>query len=159
PMAIDGAVTAGHPWLDRGGADGRTFFLVSRADDLATGQSAGTLFYRGRWQDGAFAWSDGKLLRPASPADQMRSQSVLAAKDGSGAAFIGISTLRGACGSPGRTAGQIEVLRSQDGGTTWDRPVIVGPDDTSLTADPKDPRCAEHGTTQVAVSLAMGPGG
>jgi len=159
PMAVEGAVTNGHPWLDRGGADGETYFLVSRADSHATGESAGTLVYRGRFKDGAFAWTDGHLLRNAAPGDQARSQSILATKNGSGAVFVTISALHGGCGYPGRTAGQIEVFRSTDSGATWEKPVVVSPDDTYMTADPKDPHCGEHGTTQVAGSLAMGPGG
>ncbi|HZF08614.1 MAG TPA: sialidase family protein [Thermoanaerobaculia bacterium] len=159
PLPVDGAFTSGHAWLDRGGADRATYFLVSRARSVATNQLIGTLVYRGRFDHGAFTWLGGHLFVPDQPGDQQRSQSILAAKDGSGLVFVAISNLRGLCGYPGHGAGQIEVVRSPDSGVTWEKRIVVGVDDTTVTADPKDPTCGSRGTLQVIPSMAMGPQG
>jgi hypothetical protein len=83
---------------------------------------------------------------------------VAAAKDGSGRVFVALTNLRSICGSPGIGFGQIEVLRSADGGATWGKPIVVGPEESAETADPKDPLCATSGNGQVAPTLALGPG-
>ena len=159
PFVVGGAMSGGHPWLDRGGEDGRTFFLVSRARSATTASLMGITVHSGRFDNGTFAWREGHLLSPATAGDYWRSSSVAAAKDGSGAVYVALSNLRRLCGIPNRGTGQIEVVRSADGGHTWERPVVVGPDDTLVTADPKDPRCGTTGTTQIAPSMAAGPHG
>jgi hypothetical protein len=159
PPVVDHALTAGHPWLDSGGADGRSFFLVSRASDVVKGYLVGISFYRGRFSGGAFAWSEAQRLAPATPGDYWRSPSLAAAKNGTGAVYAAVSTLRRLCGAPNRGLGQIEVLRSADEGRTWERPVVVGADDTNVTPDPKDPACGTHGMSQLGPSLAVGPRG
>jgi hypothetical protein len=159
PPVVDHGFAAGHPWLDRGGVDDRTFYLVSRARSATSGYLVGINVYRGRFENGAFAWRDGRLLSPEKLGDFWRSSTVAAAKDGSGAVYVAYSNLRGMCGAPSRGAGQIEVIRSADGGDRWEKPVIVGPDDTFDTGDPKDPRCGTTGTTQISPSLAVGPAG
>lgn len=164
PPVVDSTVTGGHPWLDRGGADKRTFFLVSRGWDAAKVIQKGLTFHRGRFTDGAFAWQDGRLLAPPDAGDVYRGCSVAAAKDGSGLVLVTLTNLRALCGpqKPGGPRpplgfGQIEVLRSDDSGSTWSKPVVVSPSDNVETPDHQDPRCGDSGTVQVAASTALGP--
>jgi hypothetical protein len=164
-------ITSGRPWLDRGGADGQTFFLTSRAasaQPAGTGMDAtpgganqsGLVFYRGRFANGALTWTDQHLFTPARPdLDLLRSSSVLAAKDGSGKVWVAFSTLLGVCGRRGTGLGQISVYRSADEGKTWEAPVVVSPDETPDTPDPKDPHCGTTGAVQILPSMALGPGG
>jgi len=159
PPVADGAFAAGHPWLDRGGEDDRTFFLVSRARSTTDATLIGITFYSGRFENGAFAWRHGRLISPARLGDYWRSSSVAAAKGGSGDVYAALSNLQSRCGIPGRGTGQIEVLHSPDAGVTWEPPVVVGKDDTLVTPDPSDPRCGATGTTQIAPSLAVGDHG
>ncbi len=149
PMLADGAMTAGHPWLERGGADNQTFFLVSRARNPVDRAQIGLTLHRGRFQGDRFAWEDGRLLRPAKPGDVWRSPSVAAARDGSGKVYVALSNLREVCGVPGRSGGQIELLRSADSGATWEGPAVAGVDDTAVTLDPKDPPLRQMGLLPV----------
>jgi hypothetical protein len=168
PYLGGNAMTSGHPWLDRGGADGQTFFLTSRAADVrpapkdstpgGSGQ-LGVLLFRGRFKDGVLTWSDEHLFTPRKSSDILRSPSLLAAKDGSGRVYVALSTLRGVCGRTGWAGGQVEAYRSADGGKTWEGPVIVAPDDFVETADLKDPHCGDHGTIQISTSMALGSRG
>jgi hypothetical protein len=159
PPVVGGTMPAGHPWLDRGGEDGQTFFLVSRARSTENGLLLGATFYRGRFRDGAFSWFDSRLLSPAFPGDVWRATAVAAAKDGSGAVYIAVANLRGLCVAASRGAGQIEILSSADEGRTWTRPSIVGPDETLETRDPEDPGCGVTATPQIRPTIAIGPGG
>jgi hypothetical protein len=159
PPVVDGAMSGGHAWLDRGGVDGETFFFVNRARSVADGTQAGILFHRGHFKDGAFVWEEGKLLRPAKKGDVWRSTSVAATRDGSGKVYVAVSNLRELCGQPSLSLGQIEFLRSADEGRTWEGPVIVGPDTEVEPADPKDPRCGDQGSFQIATSQGLGPAG
>ncbi len=168
PPVVDGAMTGGHPWLDVGGRDGATFFLANRARALAPEPAGfvpggpgqvGITLHRGHFQNGRFSWDDGKLLVPAAAGDVWRSPAIAAAKDGSGRLVLAISNLRGICGSPARSGGQIEVLSSSDDGATWEGPVIVGLDTTAETKDPKDRLCGLSAAFQLAPSLALGPEG
>ncbi len=162
------AMTSGHPWLDRGGADDQSFFLTSRAMNVKPAAKAatpggagqlGVLFFRGRFNNGVFAWTDQHLFAPRKPDDLLRAPSVLAAKDGSGKVYVAIATLLGICGRKGSTGGEISVYRSGDEGKSWEGPVIVSPDDFLVTADPKDPLCGSRGTIQISTSMAMGTKG
>ncbi|HYG61469.1 MAG TPA: sialidase family protein [Thermoanaerobaculia bacterium] len=167
---IDGSkvMSSGHPWIDRGGADGETFFLSTRARTVEATPRDGTpggsgqvglVVYRGRFKDGALTWTDEHVFRPRKQGDLLRSQSLTAAKDGSGRVYLTLTTLHGICGQAGRSAGQIEVFRSADSGKTWEGPVIVGADDTLVTEDPKDPKCGSQGTIQLSSTAALGPKG
>lgn len=165
PPTIDGVFTGGHPWLDRGGADNETFFLVSRAR-LANEEpvapfggvdQVGVTFHTGRFKDGVFTWEKARVLSPPKAGDVWRSPTVAAAKDGSGRVYVGVSNLRGICGLPGRSAGQIEILRSADGGETWDEPVVLFPDATPTTPDPGNRLCGLVGALQIAPTIALGP--
>lgn len=168
PPLRDGVMTSGHPWLDRGGVDGETFFLASRARtveptlrDLTPGGSGqlGIVVFRGRFQNGAFTWSDQHLLTPKKTGDLFRSSSIVAARDGSGKVYVTLSRLLAMCELPGRSSGQIEVFRSADEGRTWEGPVVVSAEDTFNTADLRDPECGKHGTYQLSSSAALGPAG
>ena len=168
PFLPGDVMTSGHPWLDTGGVDNRTFFLVSRArstaataPDYTPGGSGqvGLVFYRGRFKDGVLTWSDQHPFSPQRAQDLLRSPSLFAAKDGSGKVYVTLSNLRGVCNRPGTSSGQIEMLRSADEGKTWEGPVIVGPDDTLDTVNPKDPRCGSDGTYQVQSTGGLGPHG
>ncbi len=169
PVYLPGDImTSGHPWLDRGGVDNQTFFMITRARTVAetakdhtpggSGQ-VGLVLYRGRFSNGRFAWLDQRPFSPANPKDLLRSPSLLAAKDGSGRLFLTMSNLRGVCNRPGSSSGQIEMLRSADEGKTWEGPVVISPDDTLDTVDPKDPRCGSDGTYQVQSTAALGTKG
>jgi hypothetical protein len=159
------AMTSGHPWLDRGGADGRSWFLTSRASDVkpkakdatpgGSGQ-LGVLFFRGRFKDGVLAWTDQHLFTPSAATDILRSPSLAAAKDGSGRVYVALSTLRGMCGRTGWAGGRIEAYRSADEGKSWEGPVIVAPDDFVENAERKGPKCGDHGTIQISTSMALG---
>ncbi len=163
PPVVDNSVTGGHPWLDRGGVDQQTFFLVSRGWGADKPLQKGITFHRGRFENGAFAWQDGRLLAPPEAGDVSRGCSVTAAKDGSGLVLVSLTNLRAICGpaKPGGlriiSFGQIEILRSEDGGSSWSKPIVVSPSDNVETADHQDPRCGDSGTVQVAVSTALGP--
>lgn len=173
PPYLGGDVmTSGRPWLDRGGKDNQTYFLISRAADVAAEEVAaggmatpggsnqeGLVLYRGRFQDGTFKWLDQQVFRPSRPLDLLRSPSILAAKDGSGRVWIAHSTLVGVCGRRGGSGGQISVRRSLDEGKTWEPEVVVSPDEFKETADPRpdDMACGNQGPIQILPSLALGP--
>jgi hypothetical protein len=179
PYLGDEIMTSGRPWIDRGGADGQTFFTSSRAS-IAKGAEApavagmgqgkgqtpgglgqiGVVVYRGRFKpDGAFAWTDQHLFKPKGANDLLRSPSVLAAKDGSGKIWVALSPLLEICGFKGGSGGQIEVYRSEDEGKTWSDSVVVSKDDFLVTPDPKDPKCGSQGTIQLSPNMALGPKG
>jgi hypothetical protein len=162
------AMTSGRPWLDRGGVDNQTFFLMSRAAATKPvetkgytpggGNQVGILLYRGRFKDGKFTWLDQHLFKPQTKLSILRSPSVLAAKDGSGKVWVAISNLVGICGRPGGSGGQIEVFRSADEGKSWEGPVIVSPEEfqENEKADPRDAKCGNHGAIQILPSMALG---
>lgn len=169
------AMTSGRPWLDRGGKDNQTYFLISRAADVeeqkvAPGEmrtpggtnQAGLILYRGRFKDGALTWTDQQLIQPPRPKDLLRSPSILAAKDGSGRVWIAHSTLLEICGRTGSTGGEISVRRSLDEGMTWEKPVLVSPDEFTETPEnavPDNVECGNKGAIQILPSLALGPKG
>lgn len=165
------AMTSGRPWVDRGGKDNQTFYLISRAADveiakpapgaMATpggGNQAGLILFRGRFKDGAFSWTDHHLFQPSRELDLLRSPSVLAAKDGSGRVWVGFATLLGICGRKGGSGGQISVWRSLDEGKTWEEPVLVSPDEFTETPNPRpdDMSCGNKGAVKILPSLAQG---
>lgn len=165
-------MTSGRPWLDRGGKDGQTFFLTSRAakaqpvpvnQDGTPGGSnqIGLVLYRGRFdKNGVFSWTDQHLFTPRRPdLDLLRSPSIVAAKDGSGKVYMPFSTLLGICGRRGSSGGQIEFTASEDEGKTWSEPVIIGPDEVLVTEDPNDPKCGSAGPIQILPAAAIGPNG
>jgi hypothetical protein len=157
PMLADGIMTGGHPWLARGGADDETFYLANRGRNPDFSQN-GITFHRGHFKDGAFVWEEARHFAPARQGDVWRSTSIAAAPGG-GQVYLVLSNLRALCGTPSRSVGQIELMRSADEGRTWEGPVIVGRDEMQETADPKDPECGKTGPFQIAPSPALGPKG
>ncbi|HVT15726.1 MAG TPA: sialidase family protein [Thermoanaerobaculia bacterium] len=165
PPRTAAALAGGHGWLDRGlRGNQETFYLVTRARlaDSAhpfLGQ-VGILLYRGRFEDGRFAWKDTRYLGPAAgQKDYWRGPNVAAAKDGSGKVYIAFTSLATMCGHTGASGGAIELMRSEDGGDTWSDPVVVSADDTLNTTDPKDPRCGTWAHFQFTPNIALGPSG
>jgi BNR/Asp-box repeat len=168
PYLEGDTMTSGRPWLDRGGVDNQTFFLMSRAAAVKPvetkgytpggGNQVGILLYRGRFKDGKFTWIDQHLFKPQTKLSILRSPSVLAAKDGSGRVWVAISNLVGICNRPGGSGGQIEVFRSADEGKTWEGPVIVSPEEfrENEKADPNDVNCGNKGAIQILPSMALG---
>ncbi|HKH43543.1 MAG TPA: sialidase family protein [Thermoanaerobaculia bacterium] len=161
PPTAAGFMTGGHVWIDRGGADNQTFFVLSRArklDDPGPLGQIGFVLNRGRFENGAFVWTDSQYLAPAKQGDLWRGPTLVAAKDGSGRVFMALSNSQALCGEPTTGSGQIEVLRSADGGTTWEGPVIAGRDETYVTVA-GDLSCAARGRFQASPSIALGPWG
>lgn len=162
PPPTETALAGGHAWLDRGGrGDDETFYLVTRArkaDDATPfrGQK-GILLHRGRFEGGRFVWKDVRYFGPARAGDFWRGPSVAAAKDGSGRVYIALTNLREICGRPSSSGGTIELLRSEDGGETWSDPVVVSPDTSLETTDPKDPLCGTRGHFQFTPTISLGP--
>lgn len=153
PFPIGPAFTAGHSWADRGGEAGNeVFYFTSRV------QTGGSFFtskglgvHRGYFGAGTFVWEDAQIIAPANPGDFYSRQAIAAAKDASGAAYIANSNIREVCGLAGFGAGQIEVLRTHDGGDTWQGPAVVSADLVE--------NCGESGTLQVAPAPAVGADG
>jgi hypothetical protein len=163
PPTTATTMSGGHVWLDRGGVDNETFYMVSRGREMKSANAfsgqVGLLLHRGRFENGRFVWTEPSYFGPAKPGDFWRGPNVAAAKDGSGRAYIAFTNLRNVCNRPGTSMGSIELLRSEDGGETWADPVTVAPDTTTETADPKDPACGGHGYFQFTPTLSLGPSG
>lgn len=162
PPPAGGFMTGGHVWIDRGGPDNQTFYVVSRGrklDDPSPNGQIGFVLNAGRFENGSFAWKDSRYIDPPTRGDQWRGPSVAAAKDGSGRVYLAVCNLLPHCGRPSTGAGQIELLRSPDGGATWEPPVIVGRDETfELQRPVGDPLCASQGRFQFTPTIALGPG-
>jgi hypothetical protein len=161
PPTAGGFMTGGHVWIDRGGADNQTFFVISRArklDDPGPGGQIGFVLNRGRFENGTFVWKDSQYIAPTKPGDLWRGPAVAAAKDGSGKVYISLTNSQSLCKQSGTGSGQIELLRSSDGGTTWEGPALVGRDETYETF-PEDPLCASRGRFQASPTTALGPWG
>jgi hypothetical protein len=160
PYPIGVSYTAGHPWVDRGGEEGdELFYFTSRMRATAAGtNSTGIGIHRGRFGAGTFAWEDAQIINSSHPGDFYSRESIAAAKDGSGAAYIVLSNIDALCGVTAGGYGQIEVWRTHDRGATWQGPVVVSPD-TGSPNDPADPLCGATGTQQVAPVVSIGPDG
>lgn len=158
PFPIGNAQTAGHPWVDRGGEEGNeAFFAISRLR-IGSLDSAGVSVHRGRFAAGTFAWDDAQILDSPNPNDFYSRPTFAAAKDGSGAAYVGVINLIELCNFPAFGFGQVEIWRTHDLGTTWEGPAVAGPDTAEVT-DPANPACGLTGPIQVAPALAVGARG
>lgn len=153
PFPVGPAFTSGHSWADRGGEDGNEVFYFTSRVQTGAGftTSTGIGVHRGYFGAGTFVWSDAQILAPANPGDFYSRQAIAAAKNDSGAAYIANSNIREVCGLAGFGAGQIEVLRTHDGGDTWQGPAVVSLD---LVED-----CGASGLLQVAPVPTVGPDG
>jgi len=161
PPVVDHVLTGGHPWLERGGVDNRTFYLANRAIHDQVRGAAGLLgvsIHRGHFEGDTFMWDDLIHLDEPTPNEFYSRQGLAAAKDGSGLVVVSLTNSIELCGQPFGGFGQIELYRSPDGGDTWLGPVIVSPDATYNT-DPNDPDCGTVGPFQISSSPAIGPDG
>ncbi len=153
PLPIGPAFTSGHSWADRGGEDGNEVFYFTSRMQTGTGfaSSTGIGVHRGYFGAGTFVWADAQIIAAPHPGDIYSRQAIAAAKDDSGAAYIADSNVREFCGIAAAGAGQIEVLRTHDGGDTWQGPAVVSADLAES--------CGASGTLQVAPAPAVGPHG
>ncbi|HEX8351363.1 MAG TPA: hypothetical protein VF611_00455, partial [Pyrinomonadaceae bacterium] len=161
PPVIDHILTAGDPWMDRGGADNKTFFFSNLAIDERLppeNLELGVSVHRGHFTRDGFAWEDARLIAPPDPNDGYDKGMLAAAKDGSGRVYVSVTNFRSICDQTARGRGQIEVWRSHDSGGTWQGPTIVSPDRMFIT-DPSDPNCGAEGILQHESTPAVGPGG
>jgi hypothetical protein len=169
PPPISGSETDGHPWADRSGESGgdgdhhgddqgEVFYLASRLRSPVTGISTGIGVYRGRFVAGSFAWEQSQALAPPNFKDSYNRPAIGTTKHNGGAVYVGLINIKELCGFAGFGFGQVEVWRSHDSATTWQGPVIAGPDLAEVT-DPANPQCGVVGTNQVNASLAVGTQG
>jgi len=170
-FALGNAIPSGHPWTDRLGRgeageeedhgeprDRETFFFSTLLENAATVAPAGLGVYRGRFDGGAFAFDDGQVIDAARVGDQYSREAIAASKDGSGAAYLVLINVDEICGVPFAGFGQVELWRTHDGGDTWQGPVVVSPE-TSSIVDPAVAGCGRHGFLQIAPAVAAGPHG
>ncbi len=171
PFTIDGKSTAGHPWVDRLATffelagnddagnrrhDRDTFFYVSRMEDQTGAANGGIGIYRGHFGANTFAFDDGQIINSPHPVgDQYSRAEIAAAKDGSHNAYVALINVDEICNVPFAGFGQVEVWRTQDGGTSWQGPAIAGPE-SSVILDPNDPLCGDEGFLQIAPDIALG---
>ncbi len=164
-------VTRGDPWLSAAQQNGaETFFYANLAvfqnrDSNNNTVDAGVSVHRGTFTGTSFAWNDLHLLTAPNAPFDFYDKEAIAARQVNGQTivvvsvtnFIGIST-------PGTNPatcqfaggfGQIEVWRSLDGGNTFQGPVIVGPDQTNIVADPN----CTTGTLNQGSMPVIGPNG
>jgi hypothetical protein len=172
-------LTRGDPWMDRGGADNATFYYANLAVHKTTGASLGISVHRGHFSGGTFAWEDihtfdspnnpGSCVTlqppPAppvpTPCDFYDKEALVAAKDGSGSAYVSLTNFQGqptisaTCGNQAQFGfGQIEVWRTHDGGNTWQGPAIAGPEAPDSVAS-----CGNLGTLRQSSAPGIGPNG
>jgi hypothetical protein len=177
PTVFNHVLTRGDPWLDRGGADGSTFFYANLAVHDTTGADLGISVHRGHFSGGTFSWQDVRVFgspnNPGNcvtvtptgsvptPCDFYDKEALVAAKDGSGTAYVSLTNFQGqptiapSCGNQAQFGfGQIEVFRTHDSGNTWQGPVIAGPEAADSVAD-----CGNTGTLQQSSVPSIGPNG
>jgi hypothetical protein len=150
--------TRGDPWMDRGGLDNATFYYANLAVDATTGASLGVSVHRGHFSGGSFSWQDVHAFNTPNPKDAYDKEALVAAKDGSGAAYVSVTNFIETCGLPANGFGRIEVWRTHDGGNTWQGPSVVSQDETFIT-DPANSACGTTGTLQQSSVPAIGPNG
>jgi len=164
-------VTRGDPWQAVAQSNGvETFYYANLAvfdkrDSSNNIVDAGVSVHRGTFTGSTFTWSDLHLLsapnapfdfydKPAIAARQVNGQTIVVV---SVTNFIGIFTSGSnpaACQFAGGF-GQIEVWRSADGGSSFQGPVVVQPDQTNVAADPN---CGT-GTLNQGSAPVIGPDG
>ncbi len=160
PQVINHVFTRGDPWMDRGGLDGSTFFYANLAvDDRNASVSFGVSVHRGHFAGSSFSWADVRTFdsprNAVTPgADFYDKEALVAAKDGSGTAYVSVTNFQELCGRPQFGFGQIEVWRTHDGGDTWQGPAIAGPEAADSVA-----ACGFTGTLQQSSAPAIGPNG
>lgn len=148
PPLFDHLLTAGDPWIDRGGVDGNTFYYANMAVDIRDPFSGtfplGLSVHRGHFRKNTFTWDDVRLVQsPNYPRDIYDKPVLAAAKDGSGYVYLTVTNFKGVCANS-FGFGQLEVWRSHDSGNTWKGPVVVAPDAT-FVSDAAQPDCGAEG--------------
>lgn len=157
PPVINHAFTRGDPWLDRGGFDNATFYYANLSVDDTTAANLGVSVHRGHFSGGVLNWEDIQVFNaPGAPNDLYDKESIVTAKDGSGAGYVSVTNFIEVCGLPQAGAGQIEVWRTHDGGLSWQGPTIVSPDTTTPNSGPS---CGATQTLQQSSVPAIGPNG
>ncbi len=153
-FAVEGVrvFTLGDPWLaaDR---HGRTFFYANLAVDAHNRTaSLGVSVHRGRFQDGRFSWFDVHIFNAENAPRDAYDKEAITVDERGWLGIVTVTNFQELCGVPLNGSGQIELWRTDDGGTKWSGPVIVGremPD--SLAA------CGNAGTLQQSSVPAIGP--
>jgi hypothetical protein len=158
PPVIGETQSAGHGWVDRGGAPGNeVYYLATRNRVTETAASLGVGVYRGHFENGTFVWDNSHLILPAE-VDFISRPSIAARKNNSGAVYVAVINAIELCNVPFAGFGQVEVYRSHDFGETWQGPVVVSPD-AAENNDPEDPDCGNAGPFQIAPAATVGPRG
>lgn len=155
-------VTRGDPWLDADSAPGReTWYYANLAvwEDDAETPPAGISIHKGSFRGRNFSWNESVLVQsPNYPNDFLDKEAL--AVDGRGrntAVYVTTTNFEEVCDTPFFGFGTIELYRSLDAGTSWDRTVIQ-PDETFIT-DPADPDCGADGIVNQGSAPAVGPNG
>ncbi len=152
PFFSGNIVTRGDPWLDVANLNGaETFFYANLAvfdqrDSSGSIVDAGVSVHRGTFTSSGFTWNDVHVLSAPNAPFDFYDKEAIASRVVNGQTmvavsvtnFIGISTpgTNPAACQFGGGFGQIEVWRSQDGGNSFQGPVVVAPDETNTAADP-----------------------
>ena len=151
--------TRGDPWLDRGGADGSTYYYANLAVSYPAGQDRGVSVHRGHFTStGSFVWDDAHSFTHPNAGDLYDKDALAAAKDGSGAVYVSLTNFIELCGRPAFGFGRIEVWRSHDSGASWQGPALVSQDETTDT-NPSSPTCGSSGTFQQGSTPAIASNG
>jgi hypothetical protein len=144
--------TRGDPWLavDPGG---HTFFYANLAVDARDANvSLGVSVHRGRFQDGRFSWFDVHVFNAEhAPRDAYDKEAITVDERGR-LGIVTVTNFQELCGMAQHGSGQIELWRTNNGGTEWSGPVIVGPEMPDSVA-----ACGNKGTQQQSSVPAIGP--
>jgi hypothetical protein len=144
--------TRGDPWLaaDR---HGHTFFYANLAVDARNSDvRLGVSVHRGRFQDGRFSWFDVHVFNAENALGDMYDKEAIAVDERGRLGIVTVTNFQELCGISRNGFGQIELWRTEDGGTEWSGPVIVGPEMPDSAA-----ACGNTGTSQQSSVPAIGP--
>ncbi len=153
-FVVDGVpvFTRGDPWLaaDRGG---NTFFYANLAVDARDANaSLGVSVHRGRFQDGRFSWFDVHVFNAENAPRDFYDKEAITVEERGRLGVVTVTNFQELCNMPQNGSGQIELWRTNDGGTEWSGPVIVGPEMPDSVA-----ACGNTGTLQQSSVPAIGP--
>lgn len=151
---VDGVpvFTRGDPWLaaDR---HGHTFFYANLAVDARNSDaSLGVSVHRGRFRDGRFSWFDVHVFNAENAPRDFYDKEAITVDERGRLGIVTVTNFKELCGIARNGFGQIELWRTDDGGTEWEGPVIVGPERPDSVA-----ACGNTGTSQQSSVPAIGP--